>query len=269
MKTLVLINKDETLINVRTEHITDSRIHEVVRRAQSQGIQIGLHSDSPLQSLVDVQFQLGMDGPTIAELGTVISLCLRSSPIYVLDEETRGLLQSLRYDLLDFAKIHSIEVWLGDVVENRLSARFGTPDRRVIGINARRQSSCLGFSWRTKEDGSLSPDVELLRQIDAWVKSRPEANQLQVMTNLEHGVFAVHAVMASKRLGTDYLRIQWPDIKIIMIGNALIDYCGEGIVHAAVGNADTEFKERADYVSSAPHTAGVVDILECILRGEL
>ena len=72
-----------------------------------------------------------------------------------------------------------------------------------------------------------------------------------------------------KRLGTGCVGMHVPDSRIVMIGNALVDYCGKGVTHAAVGNADADYKERADYVSVGYYTTGVVDILERVLRGEL
>lgn len=269
MKPLVLIDKDETLVDVRTEQITDSRIHEVVRMARNQGVRIGLHSDSPLWSLQEIQLRLGMDGPTVAELGTIVSFSPGAEPVYVVDAELRQFLYRLRYDLVVFADSESAEIWLGDVVENRLTARFGAMGRRIIGVNTRRQSSCLGFCWHTGQHGELVPDPALLKRVESWIGSGPKHNQLKVLTNFQHGVLAVHAAVASKRLGTDCVRLHVPDSRIIMVGNALVDYCGEGVTHAAVGNADADYKERADYVSAGDYTEGVVDILERVLRGEL
>lgn len=269
MNTLVLIDKDETLVDVRTEQTTDPRINEVVRRAREQGVRIGLHSDSPLRSLADIQLRLGMDGPTVAELGTVVSISPGTEPVYAVGEELRRFLHHLRYDLIGLADSESADIWIGDVVENRLAARFGEADRRVIGVNIRRQSSCLGFCWHTGEKGELIPDTTLLERAESWVGSKSEHHQLRILTNPQHGVLAIHAAEASKRLGTDCVRMHVPDSRIVMIGNALVDYCGEGITHAAVGNADADYKERADYVSAGDYTTGVVDILERVLRGEL
>lgn len=210
-----------------------------------------------------------MDGPTVAELGTVVSISPGAEPVYAVGEELRKFLYHLRYDLVGLADAESADIWLGDVVENRLVARFGETGRRIIGVNTRRRSSCLGFCWYTGEKGELIPDTTLLERAESWIKSKSERSQLRVLTNFQHGVLAIHAAEASKRLGTDCVRIHVPDSRIVMIGNALVDYCGKGVTHAAVGNADADYKGRADYVSVGYYTTGVVDILERILRGEL
>ena len=89
-------------------------------------------------------------------------------------------------------------------------------------------------------------------------------------TKPAHGAFFVHAREATKQRGVNCLRRYSPnDARVIMVGNTIADYCGEGVTHAAVGNADADFKERAVYVSSAAFTSGVIDILERIIRGEL
>lgn len=269
MGTIILIDKDDTLIDVRAERLTDDRIKDVVMQLQLQGVRIGLHSDSPLRSLAEIQLQLGMGGPTIAELGTIVALEPSTQPIYALGDELRQFLYGLRYELAGFAQTIFAEVWLGDVVEHRLSARFGTTRRSVIGINARRQSSCMGFSWRVDDEGVLLPNVNLLHEVSSWLVSHFSKKDFEVVQNERYGVFAVHASVASKQLGTDCLRAECPHDRVIMIGNALIDWCGPDVLHTAVANADEAYKLLSTYISPYDYTSGVIDILERILRGEL
>jgi hydroxymethylpyrimidine pyrophosphatase-like HAD family hydrolase len=269
LKTIVLIDKDETLVDVHTEQVTDPGVVKVIRCAQEHGIKVGIHSDSPLYSLAEWHERLGMNGPIVAELGTIVDFRDSSQPFYAVADDLRQSLYGLRYEFIGFAETVSADVWIGDVVENRLMARLGAAHRRIIGVNARRRSSCLVFCWRTTTDGALRPDNELLDRSTTYIHNLSIASQCKVEKNLRHGVLVIHASLASKRLGTECIRARYPATRIIMIGNTMIDYCGEGVTHAAVSNADDNFKQTAEYVSPHNLTVGVSDILERIVSDKL
>ena len=52
-----------------------------------------------------------------------------------------------------------------------------------------------------------------------------------------------------------------------MIGDSAFDFIGADIAkHYAVGNADAEFKSKADYIARNHLTCGVVEILSALIR---
>ncbi len=70
-RAVVLMDKDDTTLDMEVGVVTDSRLEQVIAAAQQQGVICSYDSDS---SFVDLQGKLGMTGLPIAERGGLIRL---------------------------------------------------------------------------------------------------------------------------------------------------------------------------------------------------
>lgn len=262
---LILIDKDDTLFDARTETLTDNRTPSLIATCQANGWLVGLNSDSPAKALAPVALSLGMKGPIIAENGAVILSSPYAQSQYTLPRETVERLAAIRQDIKYLGQREGGFVIEGDVVQLRAQ---GLPVRwpngtRLTALNTLREASAMCFCWRADDEGNLRPDPVELEELDTHLTGDgiAHAHEMCVRTNPKYGVLTVHAAVTSKAYGVSSLLQQVMFERVIMIGDSMYDLCGTGITHVAVGNAETKFIEQAEIRMGRPYTQGVCDFL--------
>lgn len=269
---VILIDKDDTLFDARTETLTDNRITSLIAACQANGWLVGLNSDSPAKALVTVALSLGMKGPIIAENGAVILSSPSAQSQYTLPRETMERFVAIRHGIKHYGRKEGGFVIEGDVVLLRAQ---GLPVRwpngtRLTALNALREASAMCFCWRADDDGNLRPDPVGLEELDTHLTGDgiAHAHEMCVRTNPKYGVLTVHAAVTSKAYGVSSLLQQVAYERVIMIGDSMHDLCGTGITHVAVGNAETGFLKQAEVRMDRPYTQGVCDFLAQLTNGE-
>lgn len=267
---LILIDKDDTLVDARTDALTDSELPELVRACQEKGFLIGLNSDSPLEPLRDIARSIGMRGPVLAEGGALLLTDPDAVGRILIPTSSVALLRRIRPALhkrMDLAKVLLCE---GDVVSLRKRGlpRFWPQETRIIAINALRRASFMCFAWTTDAQGELIPDPTTLEVVAGIIKRciLRDNEAFRVHTHPKYGVLTVHAVLTTKAFGVQALRGRMPLASVTMIGDSLYDECGDGVLHVAVANASEEFRARADIVLPQSYTAGVCTFLRSLLK---
>lgn len=264
---LILIDKDDTLVDVRTEQVTDDRIHGVIARMQDAGFRIGINSNSPMESLHVFADRLGIRGPIIGELGAIVHPRTGAESLHLVSEQMRQAFADFPQVVRRLLAEHVTEVWVGDVVRERFVPRVHVANGSVVGVSTLRASSGILFCWRVDSRGVLIPDLDLLTQVQTLLsKGWVPYGALEPRVNHEHAVLIIHPLGMAKQKGVERLRVL-PDFResdVYMIGNAQADYCGSTVIHGAVGNASEAFKRSANAVSHLPFTSGVIDLLERI-----
>lgn len=271
---IVLIDKDDTLCDARTDTLTDDRINGLIAACQAAGFLVGLNSDSPNAALETTATTVGALGPIIAERGAVVADSPGDTPHVIITTERAERLVTVRTVLGQRLSAEGTLVLAGDVVKLR---RCGLPTRwpvgcGVVGLNTLRLASLMCFTWTAQSTGALEPDADRLAAVsDLLVSLRLDTSRhYQQIRNTKYGVLVVHSTEANKEAGVRWVRERLGHVPIAMIGDSMHDECGPDVVHVAVGNADTAFRLRADVHMSGTYTTGVCEYLQQILdRGVL
>lgn len=271
---IILIDRDDTLCDARTDTLTDDRITELIAACQDAGFVVGLNSDSPCSALTTTAVMIGARGPIVAERGAVIADSPSDTPYVTITQERAERLVAVRSVLSHVLSTEGTLVLAGDVVTLR---RHGLPTHwpvgcSVVGLNTLRLASLMCFVWSARPTGMLEPDPYRLTAVSDLLASLGlgESPCYQQICNAKYGVLVVHSTESNKEAGVLQVRERFGNPPIAMIGDSLHDECGPDVVHVAVGNADAAFRQRADVRVAGTHTTGVCEYLQQILsRGAL
>lgn len=256
---IILVDLDGTLID-NSYNLTDNKIAEVVKKAQRQGWQIGLSSDTPLEALRLWRQRLYMNGPIIAEKGAILEI---NDQIFIDESDVEKFTLSLQEIERNFLK-SSVLLWRGNPVEAlKSNIKIGLPGETVVLVNALRTCSLSFFVREVDQEGNLKLNSELTTEIVREArKFYPDFNDLGEDLNYDYGIVIAMRKGVNKRKGTQSLMSELGLKQVAMIGNSMSDFIGEDIArHFAVANASDSFKERCDYIASKPLTKGVSEIL--------
>lgn len=257
---IVLFDLDETLID-RKYSVTDDAIYDAVGRAQEEGWQLGLNSDSSLETLRQFSDHFAFNGPIVAERGAIVEI---DGEVFTNNDDLAsfGTAKDAMEQRLNEL---GVAVWSGDPSPAlREGLRVGERGDIVVLVNAYRRSS-IGLYFRSVNDsGELMIDPSVTDMLAGEMREfYPELSGLYEDLNHDYGVLILSRQEMVKRIGTQSLMQQGGYAQIGMVGNALTDYVGGDIaLHYAVGNAKEEYKEQASYISDYPYTTGAVDILQ-------
>jgi hydroxymethylpyrimidine pyrophosphatase-like HAD family hydrolase len=256
---VAFLDIDGTLID-RTYNITDPNIYQAIQNTQENGWILGLSSDTPYEAMRIWSKRFGLNGPIVAEKGSVTEY--KDELQY--DKYEAELFLASRSRIEEAFKDQGINIWLGNPVEAiREGNKLGDEGDLVVLINELRKCSLSFFVRRVQQDGSLGFDARSTEDlIDTARTLYPDYEDLVEDVNHDFGLLIVARDYVSKRYGSKRLMRSMRVGQFGMIGNSIADYVGSDIAtHYAVGDANVDFKKVADYVSEKPLTSGVVDIL--------
>jgi hydroxymethylpyrimidine pyrophosphatase-like HAD family hydrolase len=256
---VVMFDVDATLID-EGYNITDDRIFGAVADAQDAGWVIGLNSDTPHATLVERASYFGMNGPLIAEKGAKV---VNGTNIIETLPGIGEAFRTSRERIAERLAERGVVVWSGNPAEV-LNGSLGRPGDPVLIVNDRREFGMSFYFRRITDDGTMEQDADLTDElVAAMTPDMPQFDDLEYDRNYNYGILIVNRRGITKRLGTQALLTNMGLDQIAMVGNSRADYVGDGLaVHYAVGNADPDFRQMADYVSSLPLTSGCVEILQ-------
>jgi len=264
---LVLLDKDDTITQGSRYSFNVKKVREAVAKCQNSGIIIGLNSDSPVQSLVKLSEQLGMRGPIIAEKGAVVTDFQGKNELFTFNSEIAASIMQTKWQICQrTAEIGSAAI-VGDVVtmiEKQTLSLEGVD--YFVAMNSTRKASLLFFLYRTVS-GLLTPlgKEELCKEIEFLTSGIvPAGCELEIDPLYSLGT--IHIKGMAKRWGIAVLRSYYPSEDFIMIGNSMSDYCGEGVFHVAVANANKDYKEKVNHICQNEFEDGVVEFLENLLK---
>lgn len=262
-----MVDLDKTLIDVGYQ-ITDERIHGEISRVQSLGWQIGLHSDTPLETLENWNADFGLNGPIIAERGAIVKI---DDDRKIVTHESEQFFSQLRGSLTERMTQQRIPFYQGGSVQllrtgSRLPNRI---DPRLILVNAYRRCSLGIYSRRVGPEGEMTIDNEGLLVMVSAIREMMGNPPFDIAEDInpDYGVYIVSPQAVNKRNGALALMKELGLSEIGMIGDSTTDILGNDIaVHYAVGNARDEFKAIAKHTARGNYTTGVVDILQRIVE---
>jgi hydroxymethylpyrimidine pyrophosphatase-like HAD family hydrolase len=257
---IALLDIDGTILD-ETYKITTYDFSVAVERAKEAGWLLGLSSDTPLTVMREFRDEFSMDGPIIAERGAVLEII--GDTFY--DEELSQSCVDARDEIIEHFSSSGFRVWLGDPVSLiRNGGKIGKSGDLAVMVNEHRRCSLGIFARYIDREGQLIVDNSLTEYVVEETRPLyPRINSIDEDVNHDHGLLIVADGSVDKRLGTSRLQRVQNLGTIAMVGNSLPDYLGTDMaVHYAVGNATSEFKEVADYVSESSFSLGVADILE-------
>ncbi len=257
---LCLFDLDGTLIDSQYSLTSPlGEMREAVRTFQSRGDYVGIHSDSPLETLLSWGKLLGMRGPTIAENGALVHW-----PEMALDQATTDAWPDLdRYGFVQRLRSAFPETYVtvGDV--NGLSKQpieSYTSSTTAILVNGLRKVS-LSMFVRGESPGLCDRLAEFLES------EVPPGFEL--LCNPGFNFYNIRPLRASKTLGVRYLCSKKGGLKIVMVGNSMNDLIAPPpqILQVAVANAESDYQDRCQLVSVQDHTRGCIEILNRLSEG--
>lgn len=263
---LLLLDLDKTLIDAKYQ-IVDERIFSEIQRVQSLGWQLGLSSDTALEPLLGWRKRFGMNGPTIAEKGSVV--CLPYGTEFTM-REAQNFFLTLRNKFSDHLIENKIPFLFGDVTQfiRNKPILNEMADNRLVLLQAYRRCSLSFYGRSIDENGALQIDNGLTKSMVLQTQrlfggSAPF--ELEEDFNPDYGIYILAPKSTNKRMGTASLIKSFGVDRVGMIGDSGSDILGKDIAfHYAVGNAKDELKKVADYTATSEYTSGVVEILSKI-----
>ncbi len=261
---VAMIDIDGTLIDDKYK-VTDDQLMDTVSSAQENGWRIGLSSDTPHSTMKRWAARFGMNGPIIAEKGAFTSYkeFRASTAAHTYD------FRKLRNAFLDDVSETGAIVVRGEPVQILQSGeQIGDPGETVVLINDFREYSVGYFTRAVGEDGNLKIDNDSTDEFANIIRSHyPDDLNFDEDLNHQHGLMIISHEGMNKRVGTIEMTKMIDVGRIAMIGNSIADYVGNDIaLHLAVGNANPDFKEVADYVANDPVTSGVIEAISMLVR---
>ena len=258
---IVLMDLDMTIID-RKQQLNDDRLKPTITSGQHSGWTFGLNSDTPVSSLRTWSERFGITGPIIAEKGAVLQV--GDKLIYAKPEAAEAFSKAFELVVarLENSDIHVVR---GSPVEMMFKNEvFGTTaGEKVVFANDLRKASLGLFVYKTDQNSHLVPDKESTGKIAKLINDLlPKSETTQTWVDSDYGLIVASDSDINKRNGSILLMETLRLEEVAMIGDSRLDYIGEDIAkHYAVGNADSDFRGKAVYVSEHDLTAGVVDIL--------
>ncbi|MFH0936968.1 MAG: HAD hydrolase family protein [Candidatus Daviesbacteria bacterium] len=262
---LILMDLDKTLLDVGY-NLTDEKVLAEINRVQSLGWQLGLSSDTPLEPLKIWSQRFGLNGPIVAEKGSV--LWVPEVGDIVIDE-SESFFADLKNSFINELIQLRVPFLYGDATQFvRNNPRLlDMVDQRIITINAYRRCSLSFFVRKTNNEGYLEIDNQFGQEMVTHVRNLWSVLGFDLAEdfNHEYGIYILAPRNVSKRSGTIKLMKILSFSRIGMIGDSQGDIIGSDIaIQYAVGNARDELKIVADYISKGEYATGVAEILSAI-----
>jgi hydroxymethylpyrimidine pyrophosphatase-like HAD family hydrolase len=241
-----------------------SEIYEVISRIQSNGLKIGLSSDTPFEALEVWRDRFGMNGPIIAEKGAVV--CTESGLSY--NKEDSTTFTNTLETMINALSVKGFVIWEGNPVEAlRMNMRIGNPGDRIALVNNLRKCSIGLFFRLVGQSGEMRTDQTITRLAMENIRNIYSNLEIDEDYNENHGLVIIARKGTNKRTGTQILMEDEGFKEVGMIGDSMSDYLGSDIAkHFAVQNAADKFKALSDYVAKERLTLGVVEILNKLLK---
>jgi hydroxymethylpyrimidine pyrophosphatase-like HAD family hydrolase len=263
----VMMDLDNTLIDRKTQQLNSDRLKPTVELAQSAGWILSLNSDTPLASLGIWSGRFGIRGPIIAENGGLVKI---GEELVYAKPEIAEMFQASFNLVTERLKDLNMKVEFGSPVEiifngKQYSERQG---EKVVFANDLRKTSLGLFVLKTDESGKLVPDSENTQKVFDAIQDRlPSFPTIQKWKSNDGGLIVVSDGEINKRNGSLLVMRRMGVEEAGMVGDSTFDFVGADVAkHYAVGNADADFKSKADYIAEAQLTSGVVEILNGLLR---
>lgn len=278
---LVLIDLDGTLIRDDYLPVDLERYLEVSERLKQKGIILGLHSDSPLASLLQFHEIFQTNGPLIYEKAGIY--LPNEESLIALDISVAHFFQNFREAFYYAAKArfpdtprhrHLISYTEDKNKQRREGTRY--PDfTHGLWLNPFRQFSFHFWAEGIAPDGTpyLNPVFhaeidELARECLEIDPAAADVGNIVYRSTLSDGTSIARPNRFSSkttpiRVLLDIIGTNHPPL--YMIGNTLDDLItDERVKTLAVSNADPDLQSAAHAISTQPYTAGVTEHLEYI-----
>lgn len=153
---LILLDLDKTLVN-ENYNLTDRAVLGEIERVQDLGWALGFNSDTPLEPLKVWSRQFGLNGPILAENGSVIWIPDRFEVVLSDTESYFGDLKtSFIHDLIK----RNIPFFYGDATQfvRNNPQLLEMVERRLVVINAYQRCSLSFFTRSINQHGHLEVD---------------------------------------------------------------------------------------------------------------
>jgi len=276
MKKIIIVDLNGTMVD-KTYKITVhlEKLNYSINKAKSNGVTIGLSSDSPKETLLAVAMDLGIGGPIVAEGGAVLYIDNKDILLNSKGDALKLCSNAMIEHLVNNREVSRL-VSFGDV--NRLSRLLvehgdiiGANASEAIFINGMRLASMSFFCFQRK-GMKWVPHSEQLDYFTNWALQYLSNNKLlipenvMIDQNIDYGISVLHHKDTKKSLAVQPLQKLYPDAKIFIIGDSMFDWHGEnaGVTHCAVANASPEYKNHCSYVANKSYTEGVIEIIDTL-----
>ncbi len=269
---LAFLDLDRTLIDSNYElNMPLDEFRAFAETLQSKGVSVGLCSDSAVITLRQWQDKLGLKGPIVAERGAVIWDSEQNTEL-ILDFDQTEWFSDFRKDFISelMRNFPQSSIFIGDATHFFKSSRGDLTSSQIFAINGFRKASFSFFALKMNQEKKvLEPDSDLLvaasliaeKLLSHYKKAK---NDLFWDENPEYGILILHDKDTHKRAGISKLISQLLPNQTVMVGDSMSDFLDlPEVLQFAVGNADSDYMQKSDYIAHGHLTRGVI---ECLFR---
>lgn len=261
---LIAVDLDDTLLP-EDLRLTD-RVKKTIAAVRDAGVQFTLSTGRMYRSAVPYARELGIDIPLITYQGALVKNSLSGEVLLY-----RPL--SLQYAREIVARVHQLGYHLNGYLDDRLLVEHDTPEgrrySRISGVKAEVVGDFLEFFKRDPIKMLAISEEPLLDELSAELVPLYEGKVHIAKSKPFFLEFSHPKATKGEALSCLAGRFGINRDEIMAIGDSyndleMLDYAGLGVV---VANAREDIKQRADYVTTAPYSDGVVEALEKFVLG--
>ncbi len=262
-KKLVFLDIDGTLIR-SDQTSNDPKLPSNIRTLSEKGFLFGLNSNRSLEDVLPIYRRFRLNGPVILENG--VYFVQGKKRIYLLSNPPRSGHRFITSLLKRFVAENQIpaSVKVTDSVTLLRSRKFSNFPILILANKYRRHTGSIHLMRYGKRDKKLADKLALFLRRNFNARKLP----LTVECSEASGNVIFYPKNASKGKAIKKIRKYYLGYSIFMIGDDIGDLKTLEYVDKffAVGNAQTEVKRHADYVSMSHYAKGVSEILSLLAK---
>ena len=262
---LIAVDLDDTLLE--PDLTLTEAVHEAVRAVESIGVRFTFATGRMFRSAKPFALSLGLDIPLITYQGALVKNALTGEEFLY-----RPLPLDLAREIV--AHIHTLGYHQNAYLDDHLYMEHDTPEGRRYSAIADVQPELVGDLLKVLD----KPPTKLLTIADELLLNRlmeelqPKyAGRIHISKSKPYFLEFSHPEATkghALQALAEYYGIRREEV--IAIGDSyndleMLEYAGLGVM---VANAREELKAAADYVTSAPNGAGVVEVIDRFVLGK-
>jgi len=260
---IIMVDQDGVICNKDYQATCD--IKTELLKCKKEKILLIPNSDTPTERLINnFSNMINFTASTvIAEKGAVIH-----DHGNIFKTIFSGKIESTIASIFQVFNSENCIIEIGDSATWIRENRTFKKNKKILLIDGYRKSSLAFYALQTGPNGIPQINSSWFKKVsEMTARINVPENFTEWDINLKYGIIILHHKNASKTLGYEFFKKKYHKAKFYMVGDGDIDIIDSpDIVHCGIKNSSNNFKDISVYCSNKPHTKGLKDVINWILK---